>query len=336
MDNKQDTPKISVIIPVYNDERYIQQTIQSVLDQTFTDFELILVDDASTDRSVEIMKNFDDPRIHVFINEKNLGIVGSLNKAISLSKAAIIARLDHDDMCYPTRLEKQYNFLEVHPEIGLVGAGIQEIDSEGKKVGSPRIHLSEPYLLKYWLHFEVLLSSPATTFRRSIIEKAGGFNPAAELAEDYDLYTRFVKYCDLSNLSEPLVYKREHGKNASIKYHDDQVARHIHTCESEVAKLMGKTYPYEYFKKLIDREEKLDLRTTQELIRLYYDSSKVFAQKEHLSGEQIKRLQYTVTWRINALLRRCKSNIRFLPTRAKMYWKNHDLFMTDLRKITTK
>jgi len=241
-----------------------------------------------------------------------------------LSKAAIIARLDHDDMCYPTRLEKQYNFLEVHPEIGLVGAGIQEIDSEGKKVGSPRIHLSEPYLLKYWLHFEVLLSSPATTFRRSIIEKAGGFNPAAELAEDYDLYTRFVKYCDLSNLSEPLVYKREHGKNASIKYHDDQVARHIHTCESEVAKLMGKTYPYEYFKKLIDREEKLDLRTTQELIRLYYDSSKVFAQKEHLSGEQIKRLQYTVTWRINALLRRCKSNIRFLPTRAKMYWKNHE------------
>ena len=336
MENNQDAPKISVIIPVYNDERYIQQTIQSVLDQTFTDFELILVDDASTDKSVEIMKSFDDSRISVFVNDKNLGIVGSLNKAISLSRAAIIARLDHDDLCYPTRLEKQYAFLEAHPEIGLVGAGIQEIDSEGKKVGTPKIHLSEPYLLKYWLHFEVLLSSPATTFRRSIIEKAGGFNPAAELAEDYDLYTRFVKYCDLSNLSEPLVYKREHGKNASNKFHDDQVARHIRTCESEVEELMGKPYPHEYFKKLIDREEKLDLSTTQELIRLYYDSSKVFAQKEQLSDEQVKRLRYTVTWRIRALLRRCEPNIRFLPVRARIYWENHDLLMTDLRRITKK
>lgn len=330
METKVENPKISVIIPVYNDERYIQQTIQSVLDQTFADFELVLVNDASTDRSLEIINQFRDPRIHVYTNEKNLGIVGSLNKAISLSKAEIIARLDHDDLCYPTRLEKQYLFLESHPEVGLVGAGIQEIDSEGNLVGTPRIHLSEPYLLKYWLHFEVLLSSPATTFRRSIIEKVGGFNPAAELAEDYDLYTRFVKCCDLSNLAEPLVYKREHGKNASVKYHDDQVARHIRTCASEVADLMGKTYPYDYFKKLIDRNEKLDVDLTLALIHLYDASSKIFAKKEHLSGKQVQRLQYTVTWRVNALLRRCGPSIRFIPIKAKIYWANHDLLVKEL------
>jgi glycosyltransferase involved in cell wall biosynthesis len=334
--DQQKLPKISVIIPVYNGERYLQQTIQSVLDQTFGDFELVMVDDHSSDCSVEIMKSFLDPRIQVFTNEKNLGIVGSLNRAIALSKAPIIARLDHDDVCFPTRLQKQYAFLEAHPEIGLVGAGIQEIDSEGRKVRLPKIHPSEPYLLKYWLHFEVPLSSPTTTFRRSIMEKAGGFDPAADLSEDYDLYTRFVKYCNISNLDEPLVYKREHGKNASASYHDDQIDRHILISEREVNELMGKVYPHELLENMIDQTKKLDVSMIKNLIQLYSDSSMVFSRNEHLSKGQISRLNVTITWRINALLRRSDTSDRFLRERLHIYWQNHDLFITEMRKLIRK
>ena len=123
-------PILSVLMPVFNSELFVAEAIESILNQTFKDFEFLILDDASTDKSFEIIKDFGkrDSRIKVCQNEKNLGVVESRNKLINLSKGKYIAWLDSDDIAIKTRLEKQVNFLEEHPEIGMVGAWLIKSD----------------------------------------------------------------------------------------------------------------------------------------------------------------------------------------------------------------
>src|SRR3989344_6836636 len=109
------SPRISVIMPVYNGEKYIAGSVQSVLAQTFTNFELIIINDASTDKTLEVLRRFKDPRISIQTNEKNMGSAASRTKAIAQATSAYIALLDADDLAHPRRLEKQVRFLDNHP-----------------------------------------------------------------------------------------------------------------------------------------------------------------------------------------------------------------------------
>ena len=109
-------PSITVLMPVYNAERFLAEAIESVLQQTFTQFEFLIIDDGSTDSSPEIVRSYSDPRIRFLQNEQNLGITATLNKGIELAQADLIARMDADDICYPDRLQKQMEFVAAHPD----------------------------------------------------------------------------------------------------------------------------------------------------------------------------------------------------------------------------
>ena len=117
-----DLPKISVLMPTYNGAKLLSETIDSILNQTFKDFEFIIINDCSPeDETDKIIAKYNDPRIRYIYNDKNLGISGSSNKGISLARGKYIARQDHDDISLPTRLEEQYNYMESHPEVGICG-----------------------------------------------------------------------------------------------------------------------------------------------------------------------------------------------------------------------
>jgi len=114
-------PKVTVLMPVYNAEKYLKEAIGSILGQSFSDFEFLIINDGSTDSSVKIIKSYDDPRIRFIANEKNLGVIPTLNKGFALAQGEFIARMDADDISLPKRLELQADFMDKHPEAGAIG-----------------------------------------------------------------------------------------------------------------------------------------------------------------------------------------------------------------------
>lgn len=202
-------PKVSVILPVYNCEQYIFETIQSVLNQTFTDFELLIVDDCSTDKTVAIIKEFDDDRIQLTLKEKNTGYTNSLNYAISIAKGQYIARMDGDDICVSTRFEKQVAFLDANPNIILCGSAIQIIGTN-----TVLRHPSNHEAIKVKLCFGTAFYHPSVMGRVEVFQ-ANPYDKKYEPAEDYDLWTRLVFQGQLANLEEVLLLYRVHENQVS-------------------------------------------------------------------------------------------------------------------------
>lgn len=209
------TPILSVLMPVFNSELFLAEAIESILNQTFKDFEFLILDDASTDRSFEIIKDFEnkDSRIKVYQNEKNLGVVESRNKLINLSKGKYIAWLDSDDIALPNRFEKQIKFLEDHPEIGLVGAYPVIIDENSKKTGKWWFE-TDPQKLKIELFFHSPFLSSSIVIRKSALPQ-NYYDSRFPVAEDFDLYSKISENSDIANIPEILVKYRINSKGLS-------------------------------------------------------------------------------------------------------------------------
>lgn len=202
-------PKISVIMSVYNGGKNLRHSIESILKQSFNDFEFIVIDDCSTDNSYEIIKSFDDDRIRIIRNEVRLYLTKSLNKAIRMARGEYVARQDADDISLPHRLEKQVIFLEKNPEVAMVGTSAYLINEEGKVIGK-RIVPSDPrkILLKVnpIIHGSVMI-------RKKIIDKLGLYNELFKYSQDYELWLRISKNYDIRNLQETLYCLRIHGSS---------------------------------------------------------------------------------------------------------------------------
>lgn len=206
--NNNNTPIISVLMPVYNVEKYVAEAIESVLNQTFSDFELILLDDCSADESAEIIKTFDDPRIVYHRNEKNLGLANNLNVGLKMARGKYIARADSDDICLPTRFETQVKFLENNPDIDLCSCGLEKFGNEQ----GVWIRESDPEQVKITMLFYSPVLHATSVWRRESFEKHGlVYDQNAFPAEDYDLWSRAVVYCKLANIPDVLYMYRIHG-----------------------------------------------------------------------------------------------------------------------------
>lgn len=203
---------ISILMPVYNGEAYLRETIESCLAQTFTDFELVIVDDGSTDRSKAIIESYDDPRIRLIENSANLGQVASMNKGAALCKGRYIARLDADDVCEPRRLEKQYRFLERHPHIGMCGTWAHMIDPAGAML-KPIVVLTDPAMVAIALLFYNPIIHPSVMIRTELLRQHP--YPDRSPSEDYELWTRLADITSIANLPCRLLRYRWHPANLS-------------------------------------------------------------------------------------------------------------------------
>jgi glycosyltransferase involved in cell wall biosynthesis len=209
------TPTITVLMPAYNAEKYIGEAIASVLQQTFTDFELLIVNDGSTDRTINIIKTFDDPRIRL-INQPNLGVAAALNNGLKEAKTNYIARFDADDICLPERLQRQYYFLLNNPEYIIVGSKADYIDMNSEYVFSyspPAYNNEEIQQLEIlqcaFIHSTVL-------FKKQTVIDAGGYNVHAHNFEDHLLWSTILKEGKAYNLPQVLLKVRLNPQSVTI------------------------------------------------------------------------------------------------------------------------
>jgi glycosyltransferase involved in cell wall biosynthesis len=193
-------PQITILMSVYNGERFLREAIDSILIQTFVNFEFLILDDGSTDSSGAIIKTYSDPRIRYVRNEKNIGLAESLNKGIALSNCELIARMDADDVAYPQRLQRQYDYMVKHPYCALLSSWARVV-SEDKKFVRVERYRSEFYY--YNLTFECWMYHPTVMVRKQPVTMLGGY--VSQYSEDFDLFWRISSMFEIGNLAEVLL-----------------------------------------------------------------------------------------------------------------------------------
>ena len=290
-------PLVSVIMPVYNGEKYLNDALQSIQEQTFTDFELIVADDGSTDDTARVLAGFRDAKL-ILVKEDHRGFRAALNSGLALAKGDYVARMDCDDIARSDRLEKQVSHLNAHPEVGIVGTACQTIDVHGNVTG-----------LRTWPQSDVeirwasLLTSPfahpTVMMRRQILLEHGlRYEGTFAAAEDYDLWTRLLPYTKAANLVEPLLQYRLHNDNMTRTRRDTQLASH----DAIVRRAMSRELPefhitaYEISQlREMFAEERWPLRSDDRahpmaLAQLYFDLFEAFLRR-HSEAQEVQALK---------------------------------------------
>ena len=218
-------PKISVIMPVYNAEVYVSQAIESILNQSYKNFEFIIINDASNDKSLDIINSykFKDKRIKIITLDNNQGIAIALNNGIAIAQGEYIVRMDADDISLPYRLDKQLNFMESNRTCGVSGSWLETIDRKGNSLDVWKGSLTHENI-KSELLFNSALYHPTIIFRREIFSSIKQiYNPDFVPAEDYELWSRLSSITKLANIPEILIRYRVHDKNISYVESDKQI-----------------------------------------------------------------------------------------------------------------
>jgi glycosyltransferase involved in cell wall biosynthesis len=220
-------PLISVLFPVYNGEKYLAQAVDSILAQTLADFELIIIDDGSTDGSLARLKLYErDPRVRL-ISRPNTGITGALNEMIGLSRGRYLARMDSDDAAAPERFAKQVEYLNAHPECVIVGSRVMIMDPYGSPVSPTGQKLTHEEI-----DAELLTSGggwamvhPSVMMRKEAVARVGGYRSQWRHCEDHDLYLRLAEVGKVANLPEPLLWYRRHYGSINFNKASEQAAQ---------------------------------------------------------------------------------------------------------------
>jgi glycosyltransferase involved in cell wall biosynthesis len=255
------TPTVTVLLPVYNAEKYIRSAVQSVLAQTFTDFEFIIINDGSTDGSLLILQQLasNDPRI-ILISRPNTGYIAALNEGLAKARGEFLARMDADDLCLPTRFAKQVAYLTANPDCVLVGTNVAQMDSTGLVIGPmPDIAFGHDAINTALLRRGWPIVHPAIMVRTTAIRSLGGY--LAELCpnEDHDLFLKLGEIGRLENLPDVLLYYRKHDASESAKKMDittTQVTRII----IEACRRRGIPVPTEAHPQLRSASNKLEVQ----------------------------------------------------------------------------
>lgn len=230
-------PEISVLLPVYNAEQYIKETVESILNQTFSNFEFIIIDDGSTDRSLEILQGYakEDGRIRL-ISRENKGLADTLNEGLKLCLADYIARIDSDDIATLERLEVEYNYLKENLDVVCVGSDFQLIDYKGRCIGSVCLPKKSKEIERALLIGECPIAHPSTMFLKKAINLVGGYNKSFFPAEDYALWIALLDIGKIKNLDTVLLKYRVHAAQVTQEANVKMTANTKIICEEACRK----------------------------------------------------------------------------------------------------
>ena len=251
-------PKVSIIIPTYNSERFLQATLDSVLNQTYTDFEIVAVDDGSTDGTKDILSACSDPRLRVFF-EEHAGCVANYNRCLSHVEGEYIAVLDHDDIMLPERLERQVAFLDSNTGIYLLGSSYEIIDEEGKVLDRKPMPVGKGNVKKYEMVFNAV-QHPTVMYRKQLVDFIGVYNEAYYPSHDSEFILRAITQHSADNLPEVLTQWRrvpdsptnsqtylQHEKHYQMRKEANTIAYHANMAryrKAEAAMNLGKVAYY--------------------------------------------------------------------------------------------
>lgn len=207
-------PEISIVMPVYNREHYVKGAIDSILNQTFTDFEFIIVNDGSTDNTLQILKSYNDERIKILENDQNRGIVYSRNRGLEAATGKYVGMFDSDDIALPDKFKIQHNFLETNPNFGMVGAWVKFIDENGN-ITKGKWKLTKPsnYIPSIMLFRNYFVQSTILIRKEAIPE--GGYSAGFDIVEDSKMWFDVSKNYKVANIQDYLVHYRVHSGNIS-------------------------------------------------------------------------------------------------------------------------
>ncbi|MES2767742.1 MAG: glycosyltransferase [Bdellovibrionota bacterium] len=244
--------QLSVLLPIYNSEKYLARAIESVLDQSFSDFELLLLNDGSSDSSLKIAESFKDSRIRIINNPKNQGLIDTLNIGINAAASnKYICRMDADDICEKDRFEKQIQFLNKHPEIDVVGTNIMFIDKKGKEIDRSLEVPADPNFIFCLLTRSVCVLHPTVMLRKEVYNSFQ-YQPAYKSAEDYDLWTRVSFRYKISNLPEKLLRYRIHDESISHAQRGNQMETSYKVSHSYIQNRFDLKLPLDFVKFYFD------------------------------------------------------------------------------------
>ena len=221
-------PRITVLMPVHNGERYLKNCIESILNQTFKDFEFLVVDDGSTDTTRDIINSYKDDRINLVKNERNLGLVASLNIGLENSRGEYIARIDADDIALPHRLTRQFDFLENRHDTALIGSWGEAIKENGDRISISRLPVKKEEIAATVLFGEFIMIHSSFMYRKKIIVDAGKYSKVFYLCEDYKLVTDLLlSGYGVNNIPEVLVKYRIHDDRISVRNSGPQLKMYL-------------------------------------------------------------------------------------------------------------
>ena len=232
-------PTVSVLMTTWNGAEFLGAGIASVLAQTFTDFELIVVDDGSTDATPAVLAAIGDKRLRVVRQAANGGVVAARNAGFAVARGQYVAALDHDDLSHPERLARQVAYLDAHPAVVLVATEI-EIEAAGRRRAPDHVRGGDPTLLRWLLLVDNPLTWSSVMFRADAVRRMGGFmRPAYELADDFDFYHRLLGVGEIARLDAVLTVYRWHASNTSHGREDALNANAVKVLAMAYAPLLG-------------------------------------------------------------------------------------------------
>lgn len=286
------TPKISIIMPAYNAEKYIKEAVDSILNQTFKDFELIIVNDGSTDSTKTIIESYIDPRIKIITHKTNQGIYSSRSDGLKAAQGEFIAVLDSDDIAMKNRLEEQSNFMIKNPDIAVVGSWMEVIDVDSGDTYTLKPEC-DPVIIK-WMHIlkNQILNS-ASFFRKDIVDKIGYYKKEYEYAEDYDLWSRISRRYKMANIPKVLVKYRIRKKSVTRASESGKAQR------QHILEIIFNNINYyinlgqEDFKIFVNAVKEAKISGFKNLIKvrkIYKDLFNSYIKKEKLGKEEIKKI----------------------------------------------
>jgi len=262
-------PFVSVILPVYNAELYLKEAIDSILNQTFGDFELLIYNDGSSDRSNAIIATYSDPRIVHTVYEQNIGLIQVLNNGLSESKGKYIARMDADDISLPNRFEEQLKFLEQNPDYGICGTQVKLIGREGM-LNKP----CDDESLRWWIFKGSPLAHPSIMMRASVLrDNKLSFNPDAYVVEDFELWWHMAFHTKMANLNHVLLHYRIHEQQVSSARNKLQHFN-FRASQTDFIKTLGinsQVYSPEYINDLLSRNLICDPDGFEKLWKFFED-----------------------------------------------------------------
>ena len=293
---------VSVLMSVYNGESYLSEAIDSILSQSFKDFEFIIVDDGSTDRTKEILDSYNDPRIVRLVHEKNKGLIPALNYGLSQTRGRLIARQDADDIALANRLEKQVCLFNAHPSLVLLGSAYYEIDEQGRTVQFHK-HPESDTAIRWHMMFNNGFAHTSVIFRAEVVKTNRLYYSAQAMhAEDFELWLRLLAFGQGMNTSEPLVKHRCHRKQVSNQQSAWQRRTANEIVKARLESLAGFS-PAEkdiealrnWLMRMPLQLDKNDLRRCMLLIRIF----KAFCQSSKtLNSAEISRIRLRLFHRI--------------------------------------
>lgn len=285
---RKKVPKVTVLMPVYNGENYLREAIDSILNQSFKEFEFLIINDRSTDNSLQIIEAYRDPRIRLFNNKTNLKLVATLNKGLNLARGEYVARMDADDISLPGRLKAQVKFLDTHPEVGILGTNVELIDDSGgyftnfKAQPQP----SDPALVRWTLFYRCCINHPTVMVRKSVYKHIGGYRSQFLYAEDYDLWLRAVQRTKIANLQKVLVKVRKHENNITIKYNREHHQSAAAAVQKSILEFIGSEVTFKTVRSLRDKSSIASRAEIFDVIGLILRLYGEFVKKVELSSSE--------------------------------------------------